>query len=195
MPWRVLMSMGVCQQLRNSSNPDRLERPNNRKPIRLRHVRCRSAACVPIQTPQFERTLGLSFSDRSGLQIRLLALMCILAIELRNVMERDIKDVIGVLMRVLEGGEISHDELDDLAFEADGELETALNEAYVKLREFANDREPQAGSKHALPATEVSRQYRESLRSGQRNCRLTRLPIFSVILVLPGTGARVLRVS
>ena len=57
-------------------------------------------------------------------------------------MERDIKDVIGILMRVLAGGEVSHAELDDLAFEADGELETALNEAYVKLREFANDRDP-----------------------------------------------------
>jgi glucose-6-phosphate-specific signal transduction histidine kinase len=67
--------------------------------------------------------------------------MCILAVELRKVMERDIKDVIGVLMRVLEGGEISHEELDELAFEADGELETVLNEAYVKLREFANDRD------------------------------------------------------
>lgn len=44
-------------------------------------------------------------------------------------------------MRVLDGGEISHEELDDLAFEADGELETTLNEAYVKLREFANDRD------------------------------------------------------
>jgi hypothetical protein len=49
-------------------------------------------------------------------------------------MERDIKDVIGVLMRVLDGGEVSHEELDELGFEADGELETALNEAYVKLR-------------------------------------------------------------
>lgn len=41
---------------------------------------------------------------------------------------------------VLDGAEITHEELDDLAFEADGELETALNEAHVKLREFANDR-------------------------------------------------------
>lgn len=55
-------------------------------------------------------------------------------------MERDIKDVIGILMRVLDGGEISDDELDNLGFEADGELEAVLNEAYVKLREFANDR-------------------------------------------------------
>lgn len=56
-------------------------------------------------------------------------------------MEWDVKEVIGVLMRVLDGGEISHEDLDDLGFEADGEIETALNEAYVKLREFANDRE------------------------------------------------------
>ena len=56
-------------------------------------------------------------------------------------MERDFKEVVGLLMRVLGGGEISHQELDDLGFEADGELEIALNEAYVKLREFANDRE------------------------------------------------------
>ena len=56
-------------------------------------------------------------------------------------MERDVKDVIGILMRILDAGEVSHDELDDLAFEAEGDLEVALNEAYVELREFANDRE------------------------------------------------------
>jgi len=56
-------------------------------------------------------------------------------------MDRDLKEVIGILMRVLDGGEVSHGELDELTFEADGELETALNEAYVKLREFAEGRE------------------------------------------------------
>jgi hypothetical protein len=60
-------------------------------------------------------------------------------------MYRDIKDVIGVLMRVLDGGEVSHEDLDDLGFEADGELEEALNEAYVQLREFANDRDLRLG--------------------------------------------------
>jgi hypothetical protein len=55
-------------------------------------------------------------------------------------MDRDVKDVIGIIMSVLDGAEVTHEELDDLAFEADGELETALNEAYVRLREFANDR-------------------------------------------------------
>jgi hypothetical protein len=42
------------------------------------------------------------------------------------------------LVRALDGAEVSHEELDDLAFEADGDLEIALNEAYVKPREFAN---------------------------------------------------------
>ena len=56
-------------------------------------------------------------------------------------MERDIKDVVGVLMRVVGGSEVSHEDLDDVVFEADGELEEALNEAYVKLRTFANDRD------------------------------------------------------
>ncbi len=56
-------------------------------------------------------------------------------------MARDIKDIVGILMRVLDGAEISDDDLNDLGFEADGELETALNEAYVKLREFTNDRD------------------------------------------------------
>ncbi len=38
-------------------------------------------------------------------------------------MERDTKDVIGILMRVLDGCETSDAELDDLGFEADDELE------------------------------------------------------------------------
>jgi hypothetical protein len=56
-------------------------------------------------------------------------------------MERDVKEVVGVLMCVLDGGEVLHEDLDDLGFEADGEIEEAPNEAYVKLREFANDRD------------------------------------------------------
>ena len=54
-------------------------------------------------------------------------------------MEQDIKEVIGVLMRILDGGEISRDEVEDLAFEATGELQTALNETYIELLEFAYD--------------------------------------------------------
>jgi hypothetical protein len=61
-------------------------------------------------------------------------------------MERDIKDVLGVLMRVLGGGEVSQEEMDDLGFEAEGELELALNETYAKLREFANDRSLRANN-------------------------------------------------
>ncbi|MGJ4928249.1 hypothetical protein ACQR1I_16030 [Bradyrhizobium sp. HKCCYLS2038] len=56
-------------------------------------------------------------------------------------MDRDIKDVIGLLMHILDGGETSQQELDELGFEAEGDLETALNEAYVALREFARDQD------------------------------------------------------
>ncbi len=73
-------------------------------------------------------------------------------------MERDIKDVIGILMRALDGGDVSHEDLDDLAFEADGKLETALNEAYVKPREFANDRDLR------LNDDEIDRRMRLDLR-------------------------------
>ena len=44
-----------------------------------------------------------------------------------------------MLMRVLGGDEVSRCEVEDLAFEATGELRTALNEAYIKLLEFAFD--------------------------------------------------------
>jgi hypothetical protein len=57
---------------------------------------------------------------------------------------RDVKDVVGTLMRVCGGGEVTPDELADIGFEAEGELETILNEAWVKLKEFANDRELRA---------------------------------------------------
>ena len=55
-------------------------------------------------------------------------------------MQRDIKDVLGVLMHVLDGGDLSSADLNDLGFEADDdELEEAVNEAYVKLAEFVQD--------------------------------------------------------
>jgi len=54
-------------------------------------------------------------------------------------MERDLKEVIGVLMRVLDGGEVSQAELADLSFDAEGELHIALTDAYIKLLEFAHD--------------------------------------------------------
>ena len=56
-------------------------------------------------------------------------------------MERDIKDIVGVLMRVLGGGEVLPTELNDLEFEAEGKLAVALNEAFIKLQEFAYDRD------------------------------------------------------
>ena len=56
-------------------------------------------------------------------------------------MHADIKEIVGVLMRILDGGEVSQEQLAELSFEADGELHVALNEAYIKLMEFAFDRE------------------------------------------------------
>jgi hypothetical protein len=56
-------------------------------------------------------------------------------------MNRDVKEVVGVLMRILDGGEVSQEQLAELSFEADGELQVALNGAYIKLMEFAFDRE------------------------------------------------------
>jgi hypothetical protein len=40
-------------------------------------------------------------------------------------------------MRVLDGGEVLPAELDDLDFEAEGELAAALNEAFIKLQDQA----------------------------------------------------------
>jgi hypothetical protein len=54
-------------------------------------------------------------------------------------MERDVKEVIGALMRVLDGGTISRAEVEDLAFDATGDLQIALDEAFIKLLEFAYD--------------------------------------------------------
>jgi len=52
-------------------------------------------------------------------------------------LHRDVKEVIGALMRVLDGAEISESELADLGFEAEGELATAVEEACLRLGEFA----------------------------------------------------------
>jgi hypothetical protein len=54
-------------------------------------------------------------------------------------LDGDLKEVVGTLMRVLGGEKISRREVEDLAFEANGELQLALNRAYIKLLEFAYD--------------------------------------------------------
>lgn len=56
-------------------------------------------------------------------------------------MHRDLKDIVGMLLRVGGGGEIAPDDVTALSFEADGALEAVLNEAYIKLLEFAHDRD------------------------------------------------------
>ena len=54
-------------------------------------------------------------------------------------MEADLKEVVGTLMRALAGAKISREEIEDLAFDATGELRTALNQAYITLLEYAYD--------------------------------------------------------
>jgi hypothetical protein len=54
-------------------------------------------------------------------------------------LDGDLKEVVGTLMRVLGGEKISRREVEDLAFGANGELQLALNRAYIKLLEFAYD--------------------------------------------------------
>ena len=66
---------------------------------------------------------------------------------------RDIKELIGIIMWVLDHGEIDEDEVLDLDFDADGELLAALNEAYIKLLEFVHDRDVR-GTNDALDGKE-----------------------------------------
>jgi hypothetical protein len=54
---------------------------------------------------------------------------------------RDVKEVIGVLMRVLDGEEVTQADVEDLGFEGEGDVQAALNDAYVKLLEFVHDRD------------------------------------------------------
>ncbi|MBX9778379.1 MAG: hypothetical protein K2Y71_28730 [Xanthobacteraceae bacterium] len=74
-------------------------------------------------------------------------------------MARDVKEVIGVLMRVLGGEEITQADVEDLGFEGDGELQAALNAAYIKLLEFVHDRDARQRDR-ALDCT-----MRESLQT------------------------------
>jgi hypothetical protein len=60
-------------------------------------------------------------------------------------MSRDIKEIVGMLMRTAAGGRLVPDEVTALGFESDGELEATLNEAYIKPLEFAYDRDARAG--------------------------------------------------
>jgi hypothetical protein len=54
---------------------------------------------------------------------------------------QDVKELIGIIMRVLDHAEIDEADVLDLELEAEGELRTALNDAYIKLLEFVHDRD------------------------------------------------------
>jgi len=57
---------------------------------------------------------------------------------------RDIKELIGIFMRVAADAEVTEAEVQDLDFDADGDLLIAVNAAYIGLLEFAYDRELRA---------------------------------------------------
>jgi hypothetical protein len=52
---------------------------------------------------------------------------------------QDVKELIGIIMRVNDRADIAEAEVLDLDFEAEGEMLDALNDAYIKLLEFAHD--------------------------------------------------------
>jgi hypothetical protein len=62
----------------------------------------------------------------------------------------DLKEIVGTLMKALAGEMISRADVEDLYFDADGELRIALNEAYAKLLEYAHDCEEGVEGQHAL---------------------------------------------
>ena len=44
---------------------------------------------------------------------------------------------------MLDGAEISQADVEDLGFEGEGDVQAALNDAYIKLLEFVHDRDAQ----------------------------------------------------
>ncbi|MBV8652105.1 MAG: hypothetical protein JO255_11605 [Alphaproteobacteria bacterium] len=59
-------------------------------------------------------------------------------------MQHDITELVGVLMRIVGGGETSIDEIEELTFDCADYLRPALDEAFIKLLEFAHDRDLRA---------------------------------------------------
>jgi len=85
-------------------------------------------------------------------------LTCGCSPKLGPVLMQDVKELIGIIMRVLDLAEMTEAEVLDLAFEADGELLTALNDAYIKLLEFVHD----CDLRHANP--DLDRRERAGLQ-------------------------------
>jgi hypothetical protein len=54
---------------------------------------------------------------------------------------QDVKELIGIIMRVLDQAEVTEAQVLDLGFEAEGEMLDALNAAYINLLEFVHDRD------------------------------------------------------
>ncbi|MEA2835188.1 MAG: hypothetical protein QOG66_3390 [Methylobacteriaceae bacterium] len=70
---------------------------------------------------------------------------------------RDVKELVGLLMRALDGQALTRAAVMDCAFEAEGELLEALNDAYIKLLQHAHDCEAQETDR----LSEASERHRE----------------------------------
>jgi hypothetical protein len=72
---------------------------------------------------------------------------------------RDVKEVIGVLMRALDGEDITQEEVEELGFQGEGDVQAALNDAYIKLLKFVGDRDRRRNNPTA------DRKMRQSLQA------------------------------
>jgi hypothetical protein len=59
----------------------------------------------------------------------------------RPVVRRNVKELIGTLMRALDQADITIDDVLSLEFGGEGELLVALNETFIELLAFAHDRD------------------------------------------------------
>ena len=85
-------------------------------------------------------------------------------------MQRDIKEVVGMLMRIIGGGETTREEVENLMFDAEGDLGVAANEAFLKLMEFAYDRDERRKdpARDAVMRGELQRALDEVVRTADR---------------------------
>jgi len=81
---------------------------------------------------------------------------------LSNFYLEDIMDLVGAMMFVLAGAELPVAYVELLEFDAAGELESALNEAFIKLLEFAHDRDLRANNQSL--DREMRRELQRSLK-------------------------------
>jgi hypothetical protein len=86
---------------------------------------------------------------------------------------QDVKEIIGILMRVIRPAEISEAEVLDLDFDAEGELLAAINDTYITLLEFVHDRDLRRANPDLDKKTRAM--WQESLNNIVRLCEADRI--------------------